>query len=106
MVNTPKPATQRPDPAHIPRRTAAQRIDEAEHLVIDLPILGTLRLPRPEQLAYYSAVGILVALEIVDWPIALLLATGYTLTHHQHSRAIQQLGEGLQDAETLPRREW
>jgi len=43
-------------------------------------------------------VGVLVALEIVEWPIALVLATGHVLAQQQHSRAFQQLGEGLEDA--------
>ncbi|MDP9116369.1 MAG: hypothetical protein M3O28_03720 [Actinomycetota bacterium] len=79
-------------------RAAAAQVDEAQHLAIDLPILGTVRLPRPEHLAYYGAVGALVALELIDWPIALLVAVGHGLAQQQHSQAIQQLGEGLEDA--------
>lgn len=77
---------------------AAAHVEEAQHVVVDLPILGTVRLPRPEQLAYYGAVGILVALEVIDWPIAVLVAAGHALAQQQHSRAFQQFGEGLEDA--------
>ncbi len=90
--------TRSPQRGRIPGRVAAQRVQEAERLVVDLPFVGSVRLPRPEQLAYFGAVGVLVALEIVEWPIALVLATGHVLAQQQHSRAFQQLGEGLEDA--------
>jgi hypothetical protein len=79
-------------------RSAAHKAHEADHLVVDLPIVGTVHLPRPEQLAYYGAVGVLLALEVIDWPIALLVASGHALAQQQHNRAIQQFGEGLEEA--------
>jgi hypothetical protein len=34
-----------------------------------------VQLPRLDQLAYYyAAVGVLVALEVIDWPVAVLIA--------------------------------
>jgi len=95
---TRKSASTTPGAGHTHGRAAAQHVDETEHLVIDLPILGAIRMPRPEQLAYYGAVGVLVALEIVEWPIALLLTAGHILTQQQHSRALHELGEGLEKA--------
>jgi|GEM_PF-1150385 hypothetical protein len=94
---TRKHTTKRPDTGHIHGRSAAQQAHDADHLAIDLPVVGTVLLPRPEQLAYYGAVGILLALEIIDWPIALLVVTGHALAQQQHNRAIQQFGEGLED---------
>lgn len=79
--------------------TAARHVQRAEQVALDLPLIGTLRLPRPEQLAYYGAVGLLVALEVVDWPVAALIAAGHALATQQHSRVIQEFGEALQDAD-------
>ncbi len=78
-------------------RAAAQKVHEAEHITFDLPFVGTVNLPPPEHLAYYAGIGFLVALEIIDWPIALLVAAGHALSQQQHSRAIQELGEGLEE---------
>jgi len=61
------PTTRGSDAGRSPGRPAAGHGDEVDHLVLDLPIVGTLRLPRPEQVAYYGAVGVLVALDIVEW---------------------------------------
>jgi hypothetical protein len=83
------------------RRThqnARERVREAQSFAVDLPVLGRVRLPRPEQLAYFGALGVLAAAEIIDWPIALVLAAGHALAENQHSRVAQELGEALEDA--------
>lgn len=79
-------------------RKAVQRIREAESFAVDLPGVGQVRIPRPEQLAYYGALLALAAAEIVDWPIAVLLAAGHALAQNQHSRMAQELGDALSDA--------
>jgi xanthosine utilization system XapX-like protein len=90
-----RPRNARPHPG----RAAATHVDNAEHLAIALPGLGTVRLPRPEQIAYYGAVGILVALEVIDWPVAVVVAAGHALANQQRHRTIQEFGEGLEAAE-------
>jgi hypothetical protein len=66
-------------------------------MAVRLPLVGTVSLPRPEHLLYYGSVGVLAALETIDWPIALLVATGHALSQQRHSRALQELGEGLEE---------
>ena len=79
-------------------KTAVQRVREAESFAVDLPVLGRLRVPRPEQLAYYAALAALAAVEIIDWPVALVLGTGHALLQNQHSRVAHELGEALEEA--------
>ncbi|MDQ2844795.1 MAG: hypothetical protein M3Y77_00210 [Actinomycetota bacterium] len=78
-------------------KAVAANLQSAEHLQLDLPLLGTVQLPRPEQLAYYAAVATLAALEIIDWPLALIVAGGHALASQQHYRVIAELGEGLEE---------
>lgn len=78
-------------------RAAARHVDYTEHLVLTVPYLGTVRLPAPPQLAYYGGVAALLALEIIDWPLALLVAAGHALTQ-QHSQALEEFGEALEQA--------
>jgi hypothetical protein len=47
---------------------------------------------------FFGALGVLAATEIVEWPIALVLATGQVLAENQRNRVIQELGEALEDA--------
>jgi hypothetical protein len=80
-------------------RHAAAAVDSAEHIAIRIPALGDIRLPPPEHLAYYAGVGLLVALEILDWPAALALGVGHALISQQHNRSIQEFGEALEHME-------
>jgi xanthosine utilization system XapX-like protein len=79
-------------------RDAVKRIREAEKFVVTLPVLGRVQVPRPEQLAFYGALGALAAVEIIDWPVALVLGVGHALMHNEHSRVAQEIGEALEDA--------
>ncbi|WP_422747177.1 hypothetical protein ACN27E_05365 [Mycobacterium sp. WMMD1722] len=75
-----------------------ERVREARTLAVDLPIVGRVRIPRPEQLAFYAAVGALAAVEIIEWPVALVLVTGHALMQNEHSRVAQEIGEALEEA--------
>jgi len=79
-------------------RDAVARIREAESFAVNLPIVGRVPIPRPEQVAYYGALGALAALEIIDWPIALAIAAGHALVQNQHNRVAEEIGEALEDA--------
>ncbi|HNM85369.1 MAG TPA: hypothetical protein PKI77_12685 [Mycobacterium sp.] len=77
---------------------ARDRVRAASSFALDLPVVGRVRVPPPDQLAYYGALGVLAAAEIIDWPIALVLATGHALAENQHNRTVRELGEALENA--------
>jgi hypothetical protein len=79
-------------------RDAVARVREAESFAVNLPIVGRVPIPRPEQVAYYGALGALAALEIIDWPIALAIAAGHALVQNQHNRVAEEIGKALEDA--------
>jgi hypothetical protein len=79
-------------------RDAVKRVEEGKAFSISLPVVGRLQIPRPEHLAYYGALGAMVAAEIIDWPIALAIAAGHALTQQQHSRMAEEVGEAVEDA--------
>ncbi|MGV0787595.1 hypothetical protein ABQF33_11800 [Mycolicibacterium sp. XJ2] len=79
------------------QRDAVQRVRQAQTFSLDLPIVGRVRIPRPEQLAFYGALGALAAAEIIEWPVALALAAGHALLQNEHSRVAQEIGEALED---------
>lgn len=79
-------------------RAAVQRVRDARGFAVTLPVVGKVRVPRPEQLAYYGALGLLAATEIIEWPVALVLGAGHMLMHNEHSRIAQEVGEALEDA--------
>lgn len=79
-------------------RDAVERVREARTFTVSLPVVGRVRLPRPEQLAFYGALSALAAVEIIEWPVALVLGVGHALMQNEHSRVAQEVGEALEDA--------
>jgi hypothetical protein len=79
------------------RREALDRIREGRSFALNLPIVGRVRIPHPEQAAYLGALGVLAAFELIDWPIALAIAAGHALAQNQHNKAVEEIGEALQD---------
>lgn len=79
-------------------RDAVHAVRGARGFAVTLPVVGRVKVPHPEQLAYYGALGVLAAVEIIDWPVALLLGAGHVLMQNEHNRVVQEVGEALQDA--------
>lgn len=77
------------------QREAVAKIREAETIVMNLPICGQVKIPRPEHLAYYGGLAALAALELIDWPVALVIATGHILANNHHNRVLEELGEAM-----------
>ncbi|WP_062982537.1 hypothetical protein [Nocardia anaemiae] len=77
---------------------AVDRVLAAQGFAVDLPVIGRVRLPRPEHLAYYGALSALAAAEIIEWPVAVALAAGHWLVQDQHNRVAHEIGEALEDA--------
>ncbi|MET9028986.1 MULTISPECIES: hypothetical protein [Nocardia] len=84
--------------SHTGHRNAVDRVLAAQGFAVELPVVGRVRIPRPEQLAYYGALGALAAAEIIEWPVAVVLAAGHWLAQDQHNRVAHQIGEALEEA--------
>jgi hypothetical protein len=95
-VNTPSsPAT---DQHRARGPQAAQKAAEKNSLRIDVPVIGTLTLPPAQDLAYIGGVAALTALEVIEWPVGLVLVAGHLLAANSHNKLIQDFGEALQEA--------
>lgn len=69
------------------------------HNTVTLHVFGArLELPPPQQLAFLAGVGVLVALKVLEWPVALVLAVGHQLAHSHHGRVMREFGEALEEA--------
>ncbi|MEU2287682.1 hypothetical protein ABZ614_38230 [Streptomyces sp. NPDC013178] len=79
---------------------AAAAADRAvAHNAVALDVLGRrLELPPPDQLAFLAGVGVLAALEIIEWPVALVLSIGHQLAHSHHGRLLREFGNALEEA--------
>ncbi|WP_395309061.1 hypothetical protein V4U86_27815 [Mycobacterium sp. AMU20-3851] len=79
-------------------RDAVHTVSRARGFTMTLPCVGRVRVPHPEQLAFYGALGVLAVVEIIDWPVALLVGVGHMLVQDDHNRIVQEIGEALEEA--------
>jgi hypothetical protein len=80
-----------------PQRAAVEKVREGETFAVNLPVIGQLDIPRPEQLAYYGGLAALAALELIDWPVALVIAAGHVLASNHHNKLLEELGEAIEE---------
>jgi hypothetical protein len=70
-----------------------------EHgLCLSLPVVGDVQLPPLHHLVWYGGVAALLALECLEWPVALVLASGKVLADNRHSAMLAEFGEALEEA--------
>ena len=79
-------------------RRAAQEATEKNSSRVTVPLIGTITLPPPDQLAYMGGIAALVALEVIEWPVALALCAGHVLASCSHNKVIQDFGRALEAA--------
>ena len=80
-----------------PRQAAQAAVDSAKRQ-LRLPLLGSVALPPPDHMAWYGGVVALAAFELIEWPVALVLALGKVLADNRSNKTIQAFGEALEDA--------
>jgi hypothetical protein len=96
---TTTPATPTAAPLAGSPAAAARRVITANTMHLTLPFgLGEVTLPAPQRLAWYGGVVAIAALELIDWPIAIVLLVGHALAEDHHHRVLQDFGEALEEA--------
>ncbi len=84
------------------QRRASERVKQGKSYSVALPIVGRVPVPSPEQLAIYAALGGLVALELIDWPVALAMGVGSTVVSRRLSdlkAREEELAEAIEPAQ-------
>jgi hypothetical protein len=75
---------------------AAEQACERTSIHVTLPALGRINLGPPDQLAYLAGIATLTALEIIEWPVAAILAAGHLLAEQRRSNTLHAFGEALE----------
>lgn len=78
-------------------RAAADATNAHDHIAIDLPMVGAVKLPHPHDVAFYAGIGALVALELIEWPAAVALAVGHALVGQRQHQRLREFGEALEE---------
>ncbi|OBH93280.1 hypothetical protein [Mycobacterium sp. E2733] len=65
---------------------------------LNVPIIGQVRVPHVDHLAFYGGLAALAELQILEWPVALVLGAGQALAESQHNRVVRGFGDALSEA--------
>lgn len=65
---------------------------------VEIPMLGEVAVPPPDKVAYYAGLGVLAALQVIEWPLALVITAGHLLADQHMSGLVKGVGEALESA--------
>jgi hypothetical protein len=57
---------------------------------VNIPVAGRVPLPPRQNMIYYAGLGAMTALGVIDWPVTLAVAAGYSLATHDRHQESQQ----------------
>jgi hypothetical protein len=84
----------------MPARTTRQKnIARRRRRAPSVTLPGTatkINLPDRAGLAWYVGIGAMAAFELIEWPVALLVASTHFIENHSHNRDIEELAEGFE----------
>ena len=52
-------------------------------------------LPHP-RFGWYVGVAVMAAIEIIEWPLAIMMMLGHEIAHRAHSKALRDFAEGVE----------
>lgn len=78
-------------------RTSQQKVGRVRHRrSVTVPFTRTkINLPDDAGLAWYAGIGAMAAAEVVEWPVALLIAGTHFIENNARNRDIQELADGI-----------
>lgn len=65
---------------------------------VHVPVLGEVMIPTPDRMGFYAGVGLLAAVGIVEWPLAVVICAGHVLADQHMFSRLQGLGEAAESA--------
>ncbi|GGL00572.1 hypothetical protein Sme01_40530 [Sphaerisporangium melleum] len=63
---------------------------------VELPLLGRVEVPPPDRVAFYVALSLLAAFEVIEWPLALVIGAGHFLAAQDFSKALRGVGQAAE----------
>jgi hypothetical protein len=65
---------------------------------VRVPVVGDVVIPPPDRVAYYAGMGVLAAVGLIEWPLAVVVAAGHVLADQQVFSRLRGLGEAAESA--------
>jgi hypothetical protein len=77
-------------------RAAADQATRRNSTQVNLPLVGTVKLPATDELAFLGGVGVLAVVGAIEWPVAVVLAAGHALASSRRNKTVREFGEALE----------
>jgi hypothetical protein len=58
----------------------------------------SLPVPPPERAVYYAGLAVLAAVELIGWPVAVVIAAGDAVAAHSRNRPVRGVAESAESA--------
>jgi hypothetical protein len=52
----------------------------------------------PGHVAWYLGVAVMALFEVIEWPLAIVIAVGHEIAHRSRNKALRELAEGIEAA--------
>jgi hypothetical protein len=75
-----------------------ERIASVHRQRLRLPLVGDVAVPPPDRVAYFAGLGVLAAIQVIEWPLALVIGAGHLLADQHWSRVLRGLGSAAEEA--------
>jgi hypothetical protein len=49
-----------------------------------------------QRLAWYGGLALMAVFEVIDWPIAIVIAVGHEMAHRARTEVLRELAEGVE----------
>jgi len=73
---------------------ASSLVERAKRFSVRVPVAARVSVPPADQLAFYGALGILAAVNVIDWPVGFAIGVGEAVVAlHVNHRPVAQTGE-------------
>ncbi len=59
---------------------------------VHVPVIGEIEVPPPERVAFYAGMGVMAAVGLIEWPLAIVVAAGHVLADQNMFARIRGLG--------------
>lgn len=80
-------------------KNSRQEIDRLRRGRPSVRLPGTetkLSLPDRPSLIWYAGLGVMAAAELIEWPVALIVAGTHLIETQSHNRDVEELADGIQ----------
>jgi len=65
---------------------------------VHVPVVGEVVIPPTDRMAYYAGIGVLAAVGLIEWPLAVVVAAGHVLADQPMFSLLRGLGEAAESA--------